>query len=362
MVENSHPEMQNFSNHFPLPVHVSHVASGQNVARNNAGNGFQVVQKVLNQAFNQNPYYPVGNPLNYNQIPSHPFAPSPLVPANFGDEFQLNQEQLSALCSLVSDSSTMHGLSDFFSPSNPVETEFSTSVVDGGLRTEGTPGSVFYDRILAPGELRKQMEKRREALRVRFSSNTASLNLLKSAQSKFFDLVDKVENLSKSLTKEQIDIMKNDLDASLQEMKIRNETSDVPCLIWNVLVVYHANQAWADLTGFSEKLPTEPTNSGIPHFKFVEHDRNMIQMIRNNMWNPDVTQFMGPTSIRVWRNNRGLVTRFINKEGKMEEFLRGTCCITIKRDIMGFPILLNGQFLPSPDSFGMMEDDEDEGK
>eukprot|EP01117_Protostelium_nocturnum_P018232 TRINITY_DN7592_c0_g1_i1.p1 TRINITY_DN7592_c0_g1~~TRINITY_DN7592_c0_g1_i1.p1 ORF type:complete len:499 (-),score=182.29 TRINITY_DN7592_c0_g1_i1:130-1626(-) len=149
---------------------------------------------------------------------------------------------------------------------------------------------------------------------------------------------------------EQLKQMKGEYDIHLNNFKTSSAQMDVPSMIWERYgIVQHVNQAFVDLTGFSEKLPTKPERMLLlDTFLFPNFRQGETQEVNQQFFgNSEGNQVMIPAHVRIWENRKRFETVMMGKK-KDEMFMEGTLCVTVKRDVLNLPILFYAHFLPSP--------------
>ena len=92
------------------------------------------------------------------------------------------------------------------------------------------------------------------------------------------------------------------------------------------------NKAFVDLTGFSEKVPTDLYSFAVVNLLNPAGLQHYCAGMRHNFLNPNFNSLMFPCGVL---------------RSPQETYIEGTLCITIKRDLIGFPLIFVANFLPT---------------
>eukprot|EP01117_Protostelium_nocturnum_P007151 TRINITY_DN2567_c0_g1_i1.p1 TRINITY_DN2567_c0_g1~~TRINITY_DN2567_c0_g1_i1.p1 ORF type:complete len:424 (-),score=108.64 TRINITY_DN2567_c0_g1_i1:318-1589(-) len=170
----------------------------------------------------------------------------------------------------------------------------------------------------------------------------------------------KIQEIRKFITPEQKIMMKQEFDFSLLEFKTGAEKIGVPCLLWERSgIVHHVNQAFIDMTGFSMNLPSSVNEFALLKIFSSTSLSHYSKFIRENYFSTGITRKILAAGIKIWNSPNGVPrveSQTKESEGSVPSitdfcegpYIEGTICITIKRDILGLPMIMCGHFLPSP--------------
>lgn len=138
------------------------------------------------------------------------------------------------------------------------------------------------------------------------------------------------------LSDEVIQTIKRDFDTYLNIFGMAFDQLGTPCIIWErCSVIRYVNQSFVDLTGFNNKIPTKVDEMAFSELLSSEglksYMSGMIHIHFNFGPQNTVDNFSFFTGIRI---------------GNTDRFVYGTIWVTVKRDLIGVPMLLIGTFLP----------------
>lgn len=107
-----------------------------------------------------------------------------------------------------------------------------------------------------------------------------------------------------------------------------------PTIIWErSLVVHYVNQAFFDLNGFPFKIPSDINDYALIQALSGTTLKNYYLVLAQDFFNVSVNSLLVSAGIRDFRSDR-------------ERYVEGILCITIKRDMIGLPLIFVGNFLP----------------
>jgi len=177
--------------------------------------------------------------------------------------------------------------------------------------------------------------------RLDFFRRYRELSKLKCGESSFLEKTvvfnrDHLSSLKASITVETIESMKQEFEKNLADFKRIFDGVGVPAMIWDrCCVIHYVNNALKKLTGFNLSLPTN-----LDSFE-------LIQQLSSEGWkNYGEGLFErsigGSGSTDSWIFSAGILAAHTK-----DKYIQGTLCVTIKRDLMGVPLILLGNFLPN---------------
>jgi len=147
----------------------------------------------------------------------------------------------------------------------------------------------------------------------------------------------KLKNLQDNLTKEALDSIKRDFYLYLNMFRNTFDQLSIPTFIWERCGIIHfVNKAFVDLTGFSEKTPTDLYSFAVVHLLSPNGLKHFCVGMRYNFLNPNFNSLMFPCGVL---------------RQPEDTYIEGTLCVTIKRDLIGFPLIFIANFLPTKTSF-----------
>ncbi|PRP89202.1 hypothetical protein PROFUN_01922 [Planoprotostelium fungivorum] len=200
-------------------------------------------------------------------------------------------------------------------------------------------------------ELKKEMQRNfiRQARLIGWYTNDVHLHKIDNYYTQMKDRQERVANF---FTEEQARQMREDLRGQLERCVEGSDQTDVPTMVsLQFGVVHHVNQAFRDFTGFCEATPTPYDRflwmeSFRYTFKSFDYQRNFI----NNENNYCSSRFvMYPGELKIWNNQLSLpVTERESPITKEKEFfIECVMTLTVKKDMMGVPIIFIASFVPS---------------
>ncbi|PRP87396.1 hypothetical protein PROFUN_00607 [Planoprotostelium fungivorum] len=185
---------------------------------------------------------------------------------------------------------------------------------------------------------------------------------------------DKLHEIRRFISSEQKVLMKKEFDVFLTAFKNGATQIGVPALIWERSgVVHYVNQSFIDMTGFSMKLPSSVDDFALLQILSSSTLYNYTKFIKEKYFNTNIIKKIMGAGIKLWKGEEALDRRTEGKAvGSAEKtvmgvngiplassfcegpYIEGTLCITIKRDILGLPMLLYGHFLPSSSAIAQL--------
>lgn len=145
----------------------------------------------------------------------------------------------------------------------------------------------------------------------------------------------KVHALRENLCAETASLMIREFETHLNLFKSLFDEMAVPSLVWERCgVIHYVNQAYKDLTGFSSSVPTNHNDFSMLKHLSPPGLKTMISSIIEMFNHSDYNSLTFPTGV------------LVTQKGE-ERYLEGTMCVTIKRDVIGLPLIFQGCFLPT---------------
>ncbi|PRP74297.1 hypothetical protein PROFUN_11799 [Planoprotostelium fungivorum] len=189
----------------------------------------------------------------------------------------------------------------------------------------------------------ENMKKTHERLTMRGVTGVWSMEEMRDVQMK-------VKRLREFVTPEQRASMKSDFESGLESFRYISNTVSVPTVVWDrTAVVHHANQSFAEATGFCMETPTRREQMVTIEMSSPDTLVAINSLMKREM-QPRLTDPSMPmdAEVTVWNvNNKNLPlykTSVIN--GRL--YLVGQMYVTTKRDIFGLPLLFMSHFFPYP--------------
>eukprot|EP01117_Protostelium_nocturnum_P015187 TRINITY_DN5858_c0_g1_i1.p1 TRINITY_DN5858_c0_g1~~TRINITY_DN5858_c0_g1_i1.p1 ORF type:complete len:640 (-),score=180.92 TRINITY_DN5858_c0_g1_i1:120-2039(-) len=173
---------------------------------------------------------------------------------------------------------------------------------------------------------------------------------------------DKIQDIREGISAEQKQAMKKDFEGFLNSFKTGAAQIGVPGMIWDRSgVVHYVNQSFIDMTGLSMKLPSAVDDYALLQIFSSSALREYSQFMRDNYFQPNVVKKILATGIKIWKKSSSpnLLLNQSRQKTSISTFcegpyIEGTMCITIKRDVLGLPMIMFGHFLPSANSINQL--------
>jgi len=137
-----------------------------------------------------------------------------------------------------------------------------------------------------------------------------------------------------NLSEEAYQSIWGEFNKQLDHFRSLFEDLGVPTIIWEKCgIVHYVNPSYKELTGFCDSIPTHVSNFSF--FNLLSNDgfANLMDVILNNLGTEKRKES--------WSIPCGM------KVVSTGDFVQGTMCVTVKRDILGMPLLFVSNFLPS---------------
>jgi len=242
---------------------------------------------------------------------------------NFNQDFGVIQQQTIGLSDLPVD---LFQDMFLFSPFEALETMKlkQTSLNDSydALERNETPSSTF-SRLDFYDKMRENMMKRIPEKVVVFERAMA--------------LREQLSKIREELTEEIVLAMTRDFDTYLTTFSTVFDQLGVPSIIWERCgVIHYVSKGYVELTGFNDPLPTN-----VDDLAFSEQLSN--DGLRIYVDGITQTFFFKPGSLL--RNDTFTFPTGIKIAG-CNSYVDGIMCVTIKRDMIGLPLIFIGHFIP----------------
>ncbi|PRP78958.1 hypothetical protein PROFUN_13270 [Planoprotostelium fungivorum] len=160
---------------------------------------------------------------------------------------------------------------------------------------------------------------------------------------------EKRSQVVKFISPDQATQMRTEFLNHLQNCIHSSNETDTPCIIWLQFgIVYHANQAYRDFTGFSEPLPMH-----YDRFLLLEAFRYPqtfdSKIVRERIMHCHEKFNMFPVELKIWNNEQNLPLSYRkNPVSEQEEgYIDCVMSVTVKRDTFNMPVIFYGSFIPS---------------
>jgi len=147
---------------------------------------------------------------------------------------------------------------------------------------------------------------------------------------------EQLAKIREGLTEEAVLTMRRDFDTYLTTFSAVFDQLGVPSLIWERCgVIHYVSKGYVELTGFNDPVPTNLADLAFAQQLSTDGLRGYVDGISQ------IFLYTGGTI----RNDTFTFPSGIKIAGS-SNYIEGTMCVTIKRDMIGLPLIFIGNFLP----------------
>jgi len=140
--------------------------------------------------------------------------------------------------------------------------------------------------------------------------------------------------IRESLTEDAVLSMRRDFDTYLTTFSAVFDQLGIPSLIWErCCVIHYISKGYNELTGFNNPLPTAIEDMAFTEQLSTDGFRGYVDGLAKVflITGSSVNHFTFATGVKVVGSSN---------------YIEGTMCVTIKRDMIGLPLIFIGNFLP----------------
>jgi len=202
------------------------------------------------------------------------------------------------------------------------------------------PPFLFNDFVFSMQKSRSPNNKQADILaRIDFFKKCREMNKERCRDSIVFDRIfitvrDHLSGLKPCFSGEAIVSMRKEYETYISIYKSVFDDVRTPTIIWERnSVIQYVNKGWEKLTGFNEVLPTPLESLGMMKCISNEGWKNFMECMQDRCIGEanEIDSCMFSCGILV---------------SNTDKFIQGTMSVTIRRDILGLPLLFLGNFLP----------------